>query len=300
MTTKWMEMTDQSKLFVRDYPVDDATTTVVVLHGLAEHSARYEQFAGELNNKGYHVLVPDHRGHGQTGERAGRLGYFAEENGFERVVDDVNELIQHHLLDYPSRAIFLVGHSMGSFLARRYVQKYPAVVDKLVLIGTGGDPGLLGAFGARLATYKARGEGATQPGTLMNKLTFGNYNKGIEDAETESDWLSTDPEVVRDYLADPYCGFVPTNKLYQDLLQGLITIHATEQLARMRKSLPVLLIAGTDDPVGDYGKGVRKVALSYQKAGSEDVKLVLIEGQRHEILNGKGRQTVVDQILGWL
>lgn len=300
MNTSWHEMTDGHPVFLRTFPNNEAVATIFILHGLAEHSGRYKDYAEFLVSKGFEVCVPDHRGHGETGIHSGKLGYFAEEDGFERVVDDVNELIQLHKQDKPHQKIILLGHSMGSFLARRYVQKYPAAIDKLVLVGTGGDPGIMGAVGSAIARFRSRGAGSRKDAVLLNKLTFGNYNKAIDSTTTEFDWLSTDSSVVQAYIADPLCGFVSTNKLYADLLTGLQTIHKNQSVKAMRKDLPILLIAGSDDPVGNYGKGVRAVAKSYEKAGFLDVKLVLIENERHEILNGKTRQTVYDQIIGWL
>lgn len=300
MENHWLTMTDQQELFYRSHQVNNPHALVVILHGLAEHSGRYQDFAETLIDKGFSVLIPDHRGHGKTGEATNSLGYFAEEHGFERIVDDVNELIQHHVNAQNKTPIYLIGHSMGSFIARRFVQKYPQVVSKLVLVGTGGDPGVMGKMGRQLAKWKSRGSGGKQPGNLMNKLTFGSYNKQIPGATHEFDWLSTDPEVVKEYEQDSLCGFVSSNQLYVDLLTGLKSIHDKDSLKMMKKDLPVLLISGEEDPVGDYGKGVRHVANSLEKMGVEHVKLVLVAEERHEILNGKNRKYVYDEILGWL
>lgn len=300
METKWLKMTDGASLFARVYPKPDARSIVFILHGLAEHGGRYDDFALYLRDKGYEVVVPDHRGHGETGQLAGELGYFADEQGFERVVDDCNELIHLHTANQSDKTIILLGHSMGSFLARRYVQKYPQVIDQLILVGTGGDPGFMGKVGSRIAAWKSRGNGAKEQGHLMNKLTFGSYNKQISKPVSEFDWLSTDGETVRAYEEDPLCGFVSSNQLYVDLLDGLQTIHSKKELERVPKNLPILLIAGTDDPVGNYGKGVRLLARDYQKIGMEDVTLVLIEQERHEILNGSNRHKVYDQIANWI
>lgn len=300
METKWLEMTDGTSLFARVYPKPEAQAIVFILHGLAEHGGRYDDFALFLSNKGYEVVVPDHRGHGETGKQAGKLGYFADDQGFERVVDDCNELIHLHTMNQNDKKIILLGHSMGSFLARRYVQKYPQVVDRLILVGTGGDPGFMGKVGSQIAAWKSKGSGSKEQGDLLNKLTFGSYNKRISSPTSEFDWLSTDTETVRAYEEDSLCGFVSTNQLYVDLLAGLQTIHSKKELERVPKDLPILLIAGTDDPVGNYSKGVRLLARDYQKMGMEDVTLVLIEQERHEILNGTNRHKVYDHIANWI
>lgn len=300
METKWLEMTDGTSLFARVYPKLDAQSIVFILHGLAEHGGRYDDFAFFLGEQGYEVVVPDHRGHGETGKQVGKLGYFADDHGFERVVDDCNELIHLHTANQNDKKVILLGHSMGSFIARRYVQKYPQVADQLILVGTGGDPGFMGKVGSRIASWKSRGDGGSEQGDLLNKLTFGSYNKRITSPSSEFDWLSTDGETVRAYEEDPLCGFVSTNQLYVDLLEGLQTIHSKKELQRVRKDLPILLIAGTDDPVGNYGKGVRQLARAYQNMGMEDVTLVLMEQERHEILNGYNRLKVYDYITNWI
>lgn len=298
METKWFEMTDGQSIFVRNYSCELPSARVFLLHGLAEHSGRYEDFATYLVTQGYSVVIHDHRGHGETAR--GNYGYFASSNGFERIVDDVNEIIQLTNEQQGALPVYLIGHSMGSFVARRFVQKYPHVATKLVLVGTGGDPGMMGAIGKSLAKWKSRGNGATEKGQLLNKLTFGNYNKKISHTNTEFDWLSPDSQVVQDYIDDPQCGFVSTNQLYVDLLSGLKAIHEVSNIKKMNKQMPVLFIAGAMDPVGDYGKGVQKVAASFAKLGMEDVKLSLIEKGRHEILNGATRMSVYEEINRWL
>ncbi|MFC4354503.1 alpha/beta fold hydrolase [Chryseomicrobium palamuruense] len=300
METFWFTMTDGHEIFTRFYSNDRGMGHVHILHGLAEHSGRYDDFARHLISEGYSVSLHDHRGHGETGQKQGTLGYFSDGEGFERVTDDVNEVI--HLLKgrLSDKPLILLGHSMGSFIARRFVQKYPDGVSKLVLVGTGGDPGIMGFVGLQLAKVSSRGEKAKLPGNQLNKLTFGSYNKRIPNVSHEFDWLSTDGEVVQAYDQDPLCGFVSTNKLYKDLLTGLRTIHSSTNLEKMRKDLPVLLIAGAEDPVGNYGKGVRDVAKNFAKSGMEQVKLVLIENHRHEILNGHERISVYDEITRWL
>lgn len=300
MDSMWLQMTDGHAIFTRFYENQGAIGHIHILHGLAEHSRRYDDFAQHLLTAGYSVSLHDHRGHGETGKKQGPMGYFSEGEGFERVTDDVNEVI--HLLNerISERPIILMGHSMGSFIARRYVQKYPSVVSRLVLIGTGGNPGLKGMAGRQLATASSRGEKAKESGHLLNKLTFGAYNKRINQSLHEFDWLSTDKSVVEAYEQDPLCGFVSTNKLYKDLLTGLQAIHKSSNVEKMRKDMPVLLVAGAEDPVGDYGKGVRAVAKQLTKHGLEPVKLVLIENQRHEVLNGNERFKVYEEITRWL
>lgn len=300
METAWLKMTDGHEIFTRFYSHESAIGHIHILHGLAEHSGRYDDFARFLVDQGYSVSLHDHRGHGETGKKQGTMGYFSDDKGFERITDDVNEVVQLLKEHYGNLPVILLGHSMGSFVARRFVQKYPHAISRLVLVGTGGDPGITGLAGLQLAKSSSKGEKAKLPGNMLNRLTFGSYNKRVQNATHEFDWLSTDKEVVHTYDEDPLCGFVSTNKLYEDLLTGLRAIHSSSNIRKMRKDLPILLIAGAEDPVGDYGKGVRAVAKEYVKHGLTDIKLVLIENERHEILNGAERIKVYEEITRWL
>lgn len=271
-----------------------------VLHGMAEHQQRYEGFAAFLTNQGYAVSTHDHRGHGQTAKRNDApFGYFAPENGFEIVVDDAHRVIEGIRQGNEWEPVSLIGHSMGSFIARRYIQKYSDEVKKVILIGTGG-LNTTHRAGLLAARFMAKQKGPLAPAKLLQKLSFGTYNAKIEPIFTESDWLSSDRTEVQKYLEDDWCGFTCTNQFYVDLLSGMTTISKEHEINKIRTSLPVLLISGKDDPVGEYGKGVWRVAKQYYHAGFTHVAVHLFEHKRHEILNEKNNEMVYKTILKWL
>lgn len=273
---------------------------VHVLHGMADHQQRYERFATFLTQQGYAVSTHDHRGHGQTAKRNGApFGYFAAENGFEIVVDDVHRVIDAIREGHDWDTVTLVGHSMGSFIARRYIQKYSEDVKKVILIGTGSINTSYRA-GLLAARFMVKQKGALAPAKLLQQLSFGTYNSRIEPIFTESDWLSSDRAEVQKYLADDWCGFTCTNQLYVDLLSGIRLISKEQEINKIRKSLPVLLISGKEDPVGEYGKGVWRVAKQYYHAEFTHVAVHLFEHKRHEILNEKNNEMVYKTILKWL
>ncbi|MEG0473594.1 MAG: alpha/beta fold hydrolase [Solibacillus sp.] len=270
-----------------------------ILHGMAEHSARYEHFAQFLCDEGYSVSMHDHRGHGATADQNGQFGFFAEEDGFERVVRDVFEVIEALRKQLDIQSLTLFGHSMGSFIARRFIQQYSYLLDSVILSGTGAVKPLHLA-GNMLAKRLVKVQGATVESPLLDKLSFGNFNKKFKNTKTSSDWLSTDEEEVQKYIQDEKCGFIATNQFFADLTDGLLMLNKVSENARIRPSLPILLVSGSEDPVGDAGKGVVQVGQQLQKAGLDHVKVYLFEGMRHEVLNERNKKYSYEMIVRWL
>jgi len=271
-----------------------------LLHGMSEHIGRYEEFAHYLVGKGYIVSGHDHRGHGKTAKMNGMKGHLADEEGFGHVVQDAFEVISNLREQYPSPRFVLFGHSMGSFVARRYVQLHGSEVDLAIFSGTGGDPGASRFAGQVTAYLHGKKNGFNQPDNFLNKLVFGGFNKSVHQPKTPFDWLSTDTEAVEKYLIDPACGVVPTTQFFADLFKGLGEIHDVDEINKIPKKLPILLFSGSEDPVGDNGKGVWSVAKQYNKAGLENVTVFLFEGGRHEMLHEKNRQHVFKTVYDWI
>lgn len=273
---------------------------VLLVHGMAEHARRYEHFAVKLRTKGFAVFAPDLRGHGQTGQNSDSIGYFAEKDGWFRVIEDLFELSRIVHADHPGQKLYLFGHSMGSFLSRTLMINYGSLYDGVILSGTGSDPGLLGKVGKFLAYRAVKKDGGRKPNKRLNDMSFGSYNKPFRPNRTEFDWLSRDEQQVDTYIGDPLCGFVCTSQFYHDLLSGLQYIHVPSNIAKIPKDLPVLLVSGTEDPVGAAGKGVKKVCDSYRAAALEDVSLNLFPGARHEILNETNRNEIENFCIRWI
>ena len=272
---------------------------VQLAHGMAEHSARYARLAAALTDAGYAVYAHDHRGHGTTGGEDDH-GFFADENGWASVVDDMRRVTGLAQDENPGLPLFLLGHSMGSFLARSYVIEDSGGLAGLVLSGTGGDPGLLGKAGLLIAKGEARVRGRRHVSPLLDKLTFGQYNAAFKPNRTPFDWLSRDEAEVDAYLADTMCGQTFTSGFFVDLVGAQPTINDRRKVARVRRDLPVLLIGGDKDPVGRNGKGVREVAEQYRSVGVTDVTCTLYPGARHEIFNETNRDEVTADLIRWL
>lgn len=280
-------------------PDGEPTAVVQIAHGMAEHAARYERFATALTGAGYAVYAEDHRGHGRTSERTG-MGYLSDADGFDTVAADIDALFRVAQEEFPGRPLVLFGHSMGSMLARHYASSHSPDIAALILSGTAGDPGLLGKVGQQVARAEAKVRGARTPSPLMNAMVFGQYNKAFKPTRTDFDWLSRDEAEVDAYIADPLCGKVFSSGFYADILSGLARINDDANVSKVRGDLPILLIAGTKDPVGDNGKGVSAVGEQYRRLGVRDVTVTLYADARHELLNETNRDEVTADVLSWL
>lgn len=296
-----LEMSDGFSLYAfSKQPEGKPIGHIHILHGMAEHSGRYESSIDFFSRQGYFVSGHDHRGHGQTAQLNGMKGHFGDINGFDRVVEDVFEVISHMQTDNNSLKLILLGHSMGSFVARRFIQLHGDVVDLVVLSGTGDDSGIARYAGLAIAYVAGKKDGFSKRSELLDSLVFGSYNKGITGPETKFDWLSNNPELISSYMIDENCGFIPTTQFFLDLFGGLGVIHKKKEIAKTPKTLPILLFAGTEDPVGNNGKALWKVAGQYNDAQIEDVTVLLFEGGRHELLNDSTRKEAVHGVLDWI
>jgi alpha-beta hydrolase superfamily lysophospholipase len=299
-TTSTVTATDGTALFTHRWLPDEEPRAVVqILHGMAEHSARYTRLAQALTAAGYAVYAYDHRGHGRTAGTEDRM-YLADDRGWAAFVDDAREVTAAIRREHPDAAIFLLGHSMGSAAAREYVIGGSDELAGLVLVGVITDPGALGAIGAQVARLESRVRGRRHASGLLNTLSFGSYNNEFKPNRTDFDWISRDEAEVDAYVADAWCGEVATSGFWADSLPGVRATYDPARVARVRPDLPILLLAGDKDPVGDNGKGPRATREQYATAGVHDVTCTLYPGARHEVFNETNRDEVVSDLISWL
>ncbi len=296
------KMTDGHEIFIHNWISKKSAPKAVVQisHGMAEHAARYEPFAEKLVDSGYIVYANDHRGHGKTAGSVDCLGFFAENNGWMRVVEDMNELTSLIRNAHPGLPVFLLGHSMGSFLLRTYMFQYGTRINGAIISGTAGSAGVLGDIGMLVANMEIKRKGLRGKSTLLHQLSFGGYNKAFKPTRTDFDWLSRDHAEVDKYSNDPFCGTVFTAGFYRDLLWGLKTIHKKENIGMIPKNLPILILSGDKDPVGKNGKGVSQVYQSLKNIGITNIQLTLYPGGRHEMLNETNRHEVYRDVINWM
>lgn len=280
-------------------PEGQPKAIVQIIHGIAEHVARYDHFARYLNGLGYLVVAEDHMGHGKSICREVPQGCFA--GGWDAAVEDCCRLMKNMMAEYPDVPYILFGHSMGSFLARSILITHPdSGIHAAIICGSAWMPGLVIQGGKLMSSLLMRGEGAKQPSEALQKVMFSGYDKRIENVRTPCDWLTRDDSVVDAYMADPLCGFAPTPALANAMMNGLLYIQNAANLKRMNKALPVHFIAGGDDPVGAYGEGVRKAAQMFIRSGMKHVSVKLYPGCRHEIHNELNKDEVYKDISDWM
>ena len=273
---------------------------VQIAHGLAEHAGRYGPTAAALTAAGFAVYANDHRGHGLTASTPEELGYFAAQNGWRRLVDDLHRLNRRIADEHPGRPIFLLGHSMGSFLAQQYLFSHGDSIVGGVLSGTNGGAGMLVRIGRSVAQLERLRLGARGRSALLHKQFFGSFNRRFRPARTELDWLTRDPAEVDKYIADPLCGFALTVQGWIDVLDGLLEIERPAHIQCVPASLPIYLFSGDHDPVGGETRGVRWLAAAYRRAGLTDVTERFYPGGRHEMLNEVNRAEVERDLVAWL
>ena len=273
---------------------------VQIAHGVAEYGARYAPFARFLCDHGFAVAANDHLGHGQSVIEGCPMVYLGEKDGWRHVVDDMEELRCRTAKAFPGKPYFLFGHSMGSFLSRTHLIRYPGTLTGCLLCGTGHQSAAVIAGGKLVADHETKRLGRKAYSVRADDLAFGSYNKAFAPARTRFDWISASEANVDAYIADPLCGGDTTLGLFRDMLDGLGCITKQSNIDKMDKSLPVFFIAGDQDPVGSMGKGVEKACGCFKKAGLKDVSLKLYHGLRHEILNEASRQYVYKDVLDWL
>ncbi|MEG1593592.1 MAG: alpha/beta hydrolase [Oscillibacter sp.] len=273
---------------------------VQISHGVSEYILRYEPFAEYLTKQGFAVIGNDHLGHGSSVAEGGARLYFGPKGSWNWVVDDLYALRCQTGKRFPGLPYFLMGHSMGSFLARTYLIRYPGTVDAAIVMGTGQMAPAIVAGGRLVAAQQARRVGETKSSPLVMQLAFGTYNKLFAPNRTAFDWLSVNGENVEAYVADPLCGENPSTGLFREMLGGMAFISKAEHLKKMNANTPILFLSGSMDPVGACGKGVEKACASFRKAGVRDVSMKLYPGLRHEILQEGCKALIYQDIAQWL
>lgn len=278
----------------------DICCVVQIVHGMAEYVERYEEFAAFLTKRGCVVTGEDHLGHGKSVGEAGHCGYFCEQDPATVLVRDVHRLKKLTQALYPQAPYIIMGHSMGSFITRNYMYRYGTGIDGAVIMGTGMQPRAVLVLSKAFAGIQRVFLGQKHVSRLIDKLAFGAYNKKIRNPATPFDWLSRDGARVQEYMDDPLCGFVFTVNGFAALFELISRLHDKKNLEKIPKTLPVFMVSGTADPVGDYGRGVNAAFDSLKGAGLEHVALKLYEGGRHELLNETNREEIMEDIWRWI
>lgn len=271
---------------------------VQISHGMAEYSNRYARFALELCKAGYAVFISDHVGHGASITDREMLGFFGETDGEEHFVEDLKTLTDKIKAEYPHLPFFMLGHGMGSLIARKYTAKYGYLLDGVIYSGTSGENPVLG-MGIQFANALIKENGPMHRSELLDTMAFGAYNRKTK-KRTDYDWGTRDEAEVDKYMSDELCGYKYTVSGMKALFMTLKQVSSKRWYNSVPLSMPILLISGSMDPVGDYGKGVNEVYKALKKTGHKNVSMKLYDGARHEILNEINRGEVYIDIIDWL
>jgi len=290
---------DGANLHVNGWAVEKRKAIVHVLHGMAEYGSRYARLAQALATAGYTTYAHDHRGHGKSVPEGIAPGHMADSDGWDRIVEDAHGVNREIAKRHPGIPIIVLGHSMGSFVLQQLLFEHPNDMVAATLSGSNGKPPAIAMVGKLVARIERARVGKRNPSPVMQKLTFGEYNKAYSPARTEFEWLSRDPEQVDKYVADPLCGFAVSTQVWIDMLRALDRIANPSNIAKVPKSMPLYLFAGDQDPVGDCGKGMKRLYDTYKRAAIFDVRLKLYPDGRHEMLNESNRQEVTDDFIAW-
>ncbi len=303
-----LKMRDGMEIFVNRWAPDEEEEVkglVQLHHGLAEHSMRYDRLGSVLAENGYVLNAYDLRGHGKTAENAekngtGLFGKLADKDGFNIVVDDLNEITEDLKKTYPGKKTILFGHSFGSFVSQGYIEKYGKNIDACILCGTAGPQQPLMAAGNFLAKLIKLFRGGNTIVPMLSKLSFGSYCNRIENPETPNDWLSLNKANRQMYEMDNWCGIPLTVSFFCDLTGGVHQIHKAKNMKKVPLDLPILFIWGAEDPVGGYGKTIKNLADIYKKNGVKNIEMIEYPNDRHEILNEDDKEKVEADILNYL
>lgn len=281
-------------------PEGEVRAVLQICHGMVEHINRYDEFASYLTQRGFYVVGHDHLGHGQSVQGEEYYGYFHETDGNAYVIGDIHKLRWWAKKHYSEVPYFMLGHSMGSFLLRQYLTKYSEGLAGAIIMGTGYHSLPELELGQALCKGIARVKGWKYRSRIVNTIGFGGFNRRFQPCETEKDWLTTDTEKRDEYIQDPYCNFIFTLNGYYHMFGGMKTLENKKNIDNMCKELPVLFVSGEDDPVGGFGKGVRKVYRQFVDAGMKHVEMKLYRDDRHEILNETDRAQVYEDCYLWM
>ena len=281
------------------FPEGEVKAVVVILHGIAEHKERYLDYMKWMAAEGYAMFAYDHRKHGKSLREDEKLGIFSADDKWEYVIDDVHYVVKDARKKMPGRDIIILGHSMGSIIARRYAAKYSQVPKAVVLVGTLPILNRSETFGplfmARVCNIIRKNSPSTLIAKAINKPMLASY----EEPRTPLDWLSKDEKVIDKYLEDPLSGFAYNARFYIEFFKSVRKVNKTENISDTR-NIPILFIAGKDDPIGEFGVGVEDVYKLYMGHGFFEVRLKLIPDNRHEILNEPEKLETYKIIAEWL
>lgn len=291
---------DGAKLFVYRWQPDVGIGKAVVhiAHGMAEHGGRYERLAEALTEHGFVVFANDYRGHGKTAQTAEEVGHFSDQNGWQRTLKDIEELVRLERNEFFGHRVILFGHSLGSLVAQHLATR--DLFDAVAMSGANGLVTPLVHVGKLIARIERWRLGKRGKSDLINSLSFDAFNKPFRPNRTSFDWLSRDEAEVDKYIADSMCGFLCSTQLWLDVLDAITEAAHPEFRSRVPKQLPIYLFSGSRDTANEEGRGSTALAEYYRSHGMEKVSYRIFPQARHETLNELNREEVTEHLIDWM
>ena len=278
----------------------EARGVIQISHGMTEYACRYDYVAKKFSENGFIVYAHDHRGHGETSKSEEERGYIADKEGFDLLVEDVKELSDIIKKENEELPLILFGHSMGSFVSQRYIELYGDKIDGVILSGTNGRPDPITKLGIIISRDEMILRGRKAKSKVMDKLSFGDFNSNFKPNRTDYDWLCADNKQLDEYIADVHRGEDFTVGLFREMLNSMQVACFKKNIEKMSKEMPILLLSGGDDPVGNFGKGVIKTYNKFKQAKIASVDMKIYPGMRHDILHEAKYLEVYNDIVDFI
>jgi alpha-beta hydrolase superfamily lysophospholipase len=295
-----IETDDYLQVQAYSWPVEKPVAILQIVHGMMEHARRYDHFANWLNKHQVAVYANDHIGHGLTAENPAALGHFPRKDDWQRSVDILRILNKRIQAEHPGIPVFLLGQSMGSVLVQTFMIRYGKEASGLILTGAIRQSPLMANVGLILSGALSVLFGPADRSKLLIFLGYGQYNRKFQPNRTKFDWLSSENSVVDEYVNSPLCGFPCSNRFYQNLSHGFKYIAKRGNLKNIPAGMPVYILAGEDDPAGNFGNSPQKIKSLLNKFAHSKVELKLYPSDRHEVLNELNREEVYSDVLEWI
>ena len=299
-TTKAIKMADGMNIHLHQWTPKNPNKVMLLVHGAVEHAKRYEYLASKLTEQGFVVIAPDHRGHGLTAEANGQFSHFADENGFLKVVNDLESILEYIKKEYPDlpRAVF--GHSLGSFLVRKFISIKGDDFKAAILSGTSWGNTIELKGGLVLAKIWSLFANKNKPNQKFDDFLWGQLNKKVKNRKGTLDFINSDEKEVEKYVADPLNGNIITIEFGVQMSKAILEVRKDAVFSSTPDNLGIYLASGVDDPLSNKGKDINLIAKKYQSAGVKDVTVKLYKGARHEIINEPIKDEVIADMITWL
>ncbi len=299
-STSVVKASDGANIHLHQWIPDNPDKLMLVVHGAVEHAKRYDYLARKLNKMGFAVFAPDHRGHGLTAKESGIFSHFADEDGFLKSVNDLSDILDYLMAKYPNLPRVIFGHSLGSFMTRKFISLRGNEFKAAILSGTSWGNTVELKGGLLLTKIWSLFTDKNKPNQKFNDFLWGQLNAKVKNRKGTLDFINSDEKEVEKYVADPLNGNIITIEFGIQMSKAILMVRQKEVFKRTPDDLAIYLASGVDDPLSNKGKDINLIAAKYRSAGVKNVTVKLYEGARHEIINEPNKDEIIEDMMEWL